>query len=44
MNNRGKILTLLSQDKGLLALFSGLILITAVMLSLALTAGIVYLV
>ncbi len=43
MNSCGKIFTLIGQDKGLLALFSGLILIAAVMLSLAITAGIMYL-
>lgn len=43
MNNRGKNITLIGRDKELLALFSGLIFIGAVMLSLAVTAGFLYL-
>ena len=43
MNNRGKNITLIGHDKELLALLSGLILIGAVMLSLAVTAGFLYL-
>ncbi|MFC1905296.1 hypothetical protein ACFLXL_00625 [Chloroflexota bacterium] len=43
MNNRNKVLTFIGHDKGLLALFTGIVLVFVAMISLVITAGICYL-
>jgi hypothetical protein len=43
MNNRNKTLTPISHDKRLLVLFTGIVLVVIVMISLIITAGICYL-
>jgi hypothetical protein len=43
MNNRSRFLGLIGHDRGLLALFGGIVVVAVIMLSLAITAGIWYL-